>query len=398
MRSVLHIDVNSAYLSWTAAEMRKRGAAEDIRLLPAAIAGDPKNRHGIILAKSEAAKKHGIRTAMTLSEARRRCPNLVVFPPDHELYKKYSDRMFALLSQYTDVVERFSIDECWLEYTGSEKIFGDPLHAAQEISARIKNELGFTVNIGISVNKLLAKMASEREKPDHIHTLYPEEIPEKMWPLATDELFGVGRMTKAKLENIGLSTIGDVAKADISMLKSLLKPVMGRIVHDHANGVDDSPVVREEDSEQKGVGNSVTTPADIKTEEAAFKVLLALSEKVGIRARGLKKKGGVISVELKNSDFGTYRHQRKLRVPISTTTEIYENACEIFREMWRGDSLRLLGVHLGQLTEENETPRQLSLFDEAEPAALNTLETVTDRIRDRYGKEAITRGALLKKK
>jgi DNA polymerase-4 len=415
-RSVLHIDVNSAYLSWTAVEMLKKGVEEDIRLFPSAIAGDPAARHGIILAKSESAKRFGIKTAMTLNEARRLCPGLRIFPPDHEKYKEYSDRLFIILAEYTDVIERFSIDECWLDYTGSEKIFGSPEKAAAEISGRVKNELGFTVNIGVSVNKLLSKMASEMEKPDKIHTLYPYEIEEKMWPLPAGELFGVGRSAVNTLAKNGLITIGDVARADIGILKNALKPAMGLMVYERANGIDDSPVIKAEDYERKVIGKSDTTPSDVKTEEEAFYYILSLSERVGINLRKAGKRAGVISLQLKNSAFKTYRHQKKLPLPISSTSDIYALSCTLFREMWRGDDLRLLGISLSDLREEevSEEQQQLSFFtsdftadgsvlvnqveNECSESVQNkkdVLEETQDQIRKRFGKDAITRGTLL---
>jgi len=402
-RSVIHIDVNSAYLSWTAVDMLKKGAEEDIRLFPSAIAGDPSARHGIILAKSESAKKCGIKTAMTLREALKLCPGLRLYSPDHRMYSEYSESLFSILSEYTDVIERFSIDECWLEYTGSEKIFGHPEKAAEEISRRVKTELGFTVNIGISVNKLLSKMASEMEKPDKIHTLYPHEIEEKMWPLPAGELFGVGRSAVNTLAKYGLFTIGDVAKADPAILKNALKPAMGQMVHERANGIDDSPVIKAEDYERKVIGKSDTTPSDVKTEEEAFYYILSLSERVGVNLRKEGKLAGVVSLQLKNSAFKTYRHQKKLYEPVSSTSDIYAVSCALFREMWRGDDLRLLGISLADLRDENEEERQLSLFagDGSLSAMQDTndkkdvLEETQDQIRKRFGKDAITRGTLL---
>ena len=404
---MIHIDVNSAYLSWTAVEMMKT-ESQDIRLIPSAIAGDPEKRHGIILAKSEPAKKYGITTAMTLAEALRRCPKLEIFPPNHELYKKYSNRLYVLLSEYTDVIERFSIDECWLEYTGSEKIFGPPEAAAEQISKRAKSELGFTVNIGISVNKFLAKMASEMQKPDRIHTLYPSEIEKKMWPLPIRELFGVGRSAAEALIKLGLHTIGDAARADVTILKNALKPAMGQLIHDRANGIDDSPVLTEEENERKVIGHSDTTAEDVKTEEDAMYHILSLSERVGRRLRKAGKRACVVTVQLKNSAFKTYRHQKKLSTPISSTTDIYTVASGLFSEMWRGDALRLLGVSLSDLRGADEpeagTEPQLSLFDSVDikedekQKQKELLDETQDKIRERFGKEAITRGTLKKRK
>ena len=387
----MHIDVNSAYLSWTAVEMMKGGAAGDIRLIPSAIAGDPETRRGIILAKSEPAKKYGIKTAMTINEALRLCPSLKLFPPQQSLYTVYSERLYEMLLEYTDVIERFSIDECWLDYTGSEKLFGSSEEAAAMISGRIKAELGYTVNIGVSENKLLAKMASEMQKPDRIHTLYRYEIEEKMWPLPVGELFGVGRSASGTLTKVGLCSIGDVAKADIDLLKSVLKPAMGQMVYERANGIDDSPVLKAEEYERKVIGKSDTTPRDVSTEEEACHHLLSLSERVGINLRQAGKQAGVVSVQLKNSAFKTYRHQKKLPGPISSTSDIYAVARTLFFEMWRGDDIRLFGVSLSDLRNTDDEG-QLTLFDEPKNDAL---EETQDRIRERFGKDAITRGALL---
>jgi len=383
--------------------MLKNGSQEDIRLIPSAIAGDPEKRHGIILAKSEPAKKFGIKTAMTLAEALRRCPDLKTFPPDNRLYSEYSDRLYALLSEYTDVIERFSIDECWLDYTGSEKIFGPPETAAAQISRRVKEELGFTVNIGVSVNKLLSKMASEMQKPDRIHTLYPCELEEKFWPLPVRELFGVGRSAEEALAGLGLLTIGDVARTDPVLLQNALKPAMGRLMHDRANGIDDSPVVRDEDSERKVIGHSDTTPGDVKTEEEACYYLLSQAERVGMRLRKAGKRAGVITVQLKNSAFKTYSHQKKLSSPVSSASDIYAAACGLFTEMWRGDALRLLGISLSDLRDEDEAEEgQLSLFNSIDTEENDrkieneTLEKTQDMIRERFGKGAITRATLKK--
>jgi DNA polymerase-4 len=353
------------------------------------------------LAKSESAKKYGIKTAMTINEALRLCPGLRIFPPEHKKYEEYSEHLFKLLSEYTDVIERFSIDECWLDYTGSEKIFGTPEKAAAEISRRVKDELDFTVNIGISVNKLLSKMASEMEKPDKIHTLYPSEIEEKMWPLPAGELFGVGRSAVNTLAKNGLFTIGDVARADPVILRNALKSAMGLMVYERANGIDDSPVIRAEEYERKVIGKSDTTPADVKTEEEAFYYILSLSERVGVNLRKEGKRAGVVSLQLKNSAFKTYRHQKKLLLSINTTSDIYAVSCTLFREMWRGDDLRLLGISLADLRDEDEEEQQLSLFGafgdgkETIPNKTDALEETQDQIRKRFGKDAITRGTLL---
>ena len=394
MRSIIHIDVNSAFLSWTALELLQNGYPEDIREIPSAIAGDPKSRHGIILAKSFPAKKYSIQTAMTLMEAKRRCPELKIFPPSHGLYSKCSDKMFDLLSEYSDTIERFSIDECWMDYTGSIKLFGEPMEIAKTINTRMKTELGFTVNIGLSTNKLLAKMASEFQKPDKIHTLYPDEVESKMWPLPVAELFGVGRSSIKHMDSMGIVTIGDLAKADINILRSFFKPTFAQMLHDRANGIDESPVVTREQTSAKSVGNSITTPKDVTTEEEAFATLLYLCDKSSKRIRKIGAMASVVSVQLKNKNFDTYQHQKKLNRATSSTDAIYEIAQKIFREMWKGDPLRLLGVTLSGITFE--FTKQISLFEESEIEEISPLDEVADKINARFGDKSLTRGTLIK--
>ena len=393
MKNILHIDVNSAFLSWTALELLRNGYPKDVREIPSAIAGDPKNRHGIILAKSTPAKKYGIQTAMPLSEAMKRCPFLEIFPPSHDLYSRCSNAMFNLLSEYSSNIERFSIDECWMDYTGSEKLFGKPMEAAIAINSRVKSELGFTVNIGISTNKLLAKMASEFEKPDKIHTLYPDEIETKMWPLPVSELFGVGRSSRKQLEKININTIGELAKTEINILRTHFKPIFAQMLYERANGIDESPVVSRKKSETKSIGNSVTTPKDIETEEEAFNTLLALSTKTGERIRAIGAMASIVSVQLKNKDFYTYQHQKKLFKPTSSTDAIYEIAQTIFKEMWKGDALRLIGITLSGISFE--FTEQLSLFGEQEYEEASVIDEVTDKINERFGDKSLIRGTLI---
>lgn len=393
-RSIIHIDVNSAFLSWTALELLANGHPEDIREVPSAIAGDPKNRHGIILAKSTSAKKFGIQTAMTINEALRRCPKLKLFPPNKGLYSKRSDEMYNLLCEYSDTIERFSIDECWMDYTGSIKLFGPTTEIAEIISNRIKNELGFTVNIGISTNKLLAKMASEFEKPDKIHTLYPEEIPSKLWPLPASELFGVGRATVKKLDSMNIHTIEDIAKTDINILISAFKPAYARNLHDSANGIDLSPVMKRDVTSPKSIGNSITTDHDINNDEEAFSTLLYLCEKSCKRLRKTDGLASIVSVQLKNKNFDVYQHQKKLDRPTSSTDVIFETSKKIFKEMWRGDELRLFGVTLSGFT--NDFTEQYSLFNDSSIEEESILDDVSDKINAKFGEKSLTRGSLIK--
>ena len=389
-RSVLHVDANSAYLSWSAVDMLEHGYPLDVRTVPSAIAGDPANRHGIILTKSIPAKKFGIKTGESLFEAKIKCPELLVFAPNYDLYLDCSNAMHGILSEYSNKIERYSVDESFIEYTGSEEALGNPEDIAMQIKERIKRELGFTVNVGLGDNKLLAKMASELKKPDNFHTLYTHEIPEKMWTLDVGELFYVGRATEKKLKNIGIKTIGELANSDIDLIKSLLKPVHGQLVHNYANGIDDSPVAPNNEIVQKGVGNSITIPYDVTTFEDAYGVLLALTERVGTRLRKLAASARVISVTIRNSDLSFYRHQRKIDHEVESTDEIYDLVCLIFAEAWRGDPIRHLGVHLSTLSRNAN--RQISLFERKDIEELKKIDKTVDNIRKIYGDESIIRG------
>ena len=390
MRSIFHIDANSAYLSWTAVSMLEQGYPKDIREIPAAIAGDPENRHGIILAKSIPAKAYGIATGESLFDARRKCPELAVFPPDYELYMKCSDAMYDVIYQYSPQIQRYSVDECFMDYTLSEKKFGPPLETAHRIRRQMEEELGFTVNIGLSSNKLLAKMGSELKKPNRVHTLYPEEMEQKMWPLPVGELFMVGRATTQKLNKININTIGDLAHADPHHMKALLKS-HGLLVWSYANGNDDSEVIPNSEIFQKGIGNSTTTKYDVTNRKEACKVLLALTEKVAMRLRKSDCKAFLISVSLKTDGFIRYSHQLQLQDPIDSTSEIYDHVCRLFDECWKGESLRHLGVSVSNLSRQEECI-QLSIFDSGDTEKNQKLDEAVDKIREIYGEEAIMRG------
>jgi DNA polymerase-4 len=389
VRTIFHIDANSAYLSWTAAAMLEKGYPIDIREIPSAISGDPLNRHGIILAKSIPAKKYGIATGQSLFEAKQKCPELAVFPPNYDLYMLCSNAMYHILLEYSPLVERYSIDECFLDYTASRGRFGDPLDVACEIKDRIKQQLGFTVNIGISCNKLLAKMGGELKKPDQIHTLWPDEIEKKMWPLPVGELYMVGRATARKLQQININTIGDLAKADPNHMKALLK-MPGLLVWEFANGVDGMEVMLNSDIIQKGVGNSTTISHDVTDRTEALMILLALTERVAMRLRRLKYMASLVSVSVKTDGFVHYSHQMKIRNCINTTTEIYEYVCALFDRCWKGEPIRKLGVHVSDFQEVEA--RQYSLFDRQDSDKLQALDRAVDKIREKYGTRSIVRG------
>ena len=387
-RIIFHIDVNSAFLSWTAVDRLNKGEAIDLRTIPSIVGGDRENRHGIVLAKSTPAKKFGIVTGEPIAMALRKCPVLVCVPPDFPLYSQNSRAMFEILSDYSDRVEQFSIDEGFLEYTGMERLLGPPLETAERIRQRIRAELGFTVNIGVSCNKILAKMAGELEKPDKLITLFPEEMEEKLWPLPVEELFMVGRRTSPRLREMGIRTIGDLAKYPLPLLEKEFKSY-GRMLHAYANGIDDSPVVPESEAEElKSIGNSTTTSFDVEDRETSYKILLALSETVSMRLRGHKLCAQEIAVTLKSADFKVYSHQTQLVNAVDCTNAVYETAKEIFDEVWKKEPLRLLGVRAGKLCTEDCV--QLSILEE-DWSKQKKADAAMDAIRLKYGKNTVRR-------
>jgi len=387
-RIIFHIDVNSAFLSWTAVDRLDRGETLDLRTVPSVVGGDTNSRHGIVLAKSTPAKKYGIVTGEPIGMALQKCPELICVPPDYHLYSLNSRKMFELLSNYSDRIEQFSVDEGFLDYTGMERLLGPPLETAEKIRQRIRNELGFTVNIGVSSNKLLAKMAGELEKPDKLITLFPEEIEEKLWPLPVEELFMVGRRTSPRLRKMGIRTVGDLAKYPLSLLEKEFKSY-GKMLHAYANGIDDSPVVAEADAEEmKSIGNSTTTPFDVEDRETAYKILLALSETVSMRLRGHKLCAQEIAVTLKSTDFKVYSHQKQLMNAVDCTNAVYETAKEVFDEAWKKEPLRLLGIRAGKLCAEGCV--QLSILEE-DWSKQKKADAAMDTLRIKYGKNTVRR-------
>lgn len=406
---IFHIDVNSAFLSWEAVYRLAHGAftetagqptgchityrgGMDLREVPSAVGGDVTKRHGIILAKSIPAKKYGIRTGETILEARRKCPNLLLVPPNYDLYRECSAAFLDILGEYSDTVEPYSIDEAFVDMTTTRHLFGTPVETATLIKDRIREELGFTVNIGISHSKLLAKMASDFRKPDCVHTLYREEIPGKMWPLPVSDLFFVGPATAKKLFSMGLSTIGDLAAADLAWLKAVLKK-QGETLWGFANGIDLSPVLAAP-APNKGYGNSTTTPFDVTDTEMANLVLLALSETLGSRLRADEAKVSVVSVGIRYADLSYFSHQRTLASPTDLTLEIYHAARELFPELWDGRPIRHLGVHTGG-ARYGACGRQMSLFDEIDYEKLTVMDRTVDALRQRFGTDIVKRAAFL---
>lgn len=383
-RQILHIDVNNAFLSWSAIELLKSGYETDIRTIPSIIGGDESKRAGIVLAKSMRAKASGIVTGEPIFFAKQKCPGLSIFPANHEVYGQYSDMLYNLLLEYTDIIERFSVDECFLDLT--DALYKKNIYSvAEEIKNRVENELGFTVNIGLSNNRLLAKMASDFEKPNKIHTLFPEEIKEKMWKLPINELFMLGRKSVPKLNNLGYKTIENLATSDKNFLiKKLGKH--GLIIWEFANGIDNSPVNHNYEK-PKGVGNSITLSRDIEDIDKLQIILLELLEKVTYRLRTYKLKANVVTVQLRTSDFKDFTHQKKLPLSTSSCKIIYRTAKEILLEMYKNQSIRLVGVRVDKLVSEDEV--QISLFDNNKD---DQLEKAIDVIKNKYGYTKIRRG------
>ncbi len=391
MKIIMHIDVNNAFLSWMAVKLLKEGKY-DIRNSYAVIGGDESLRHGIVLAKSYPAKSMGIKTAQTLFEAKKLCPALRVYKPDYAFYKKMSNAMFKLIESYTPDIQKMSIDECFLDYTPVKHLYGDEIEFAYKLKNEIYDKLGFTVNIGISYNKLCAKMASDFEKPNKVHTLFKEEIPLKMWPLQVDDLFGVGKRSAIKLHNLNIHTIYDLAHADANFLYKHFKN-MGFEMVKWANGVY-SDFVDSSTSELKGIGNETTLIKDIYDKRELEKYLLSLCENVCLRLRREEKYAYVVAVTIKDKYFKRKSHQKKLVNATNLTDEIYKSAVSILSEMDISDGVRLIGVRLDNLTSASSY--QVSFFEDLNTLDNNSnLDKTLDGLKEKYGTSVIKKASSL---
>lgn len=390
---IFHIDVNSAYLSWSALELlRQDPDSTDIRTIPAIIGGNRQTRHGIVLAKSLSAKNiYHIHTAETVASALKKCPSLTIVPPDHQLYARYSSYFIDFLRSMTTEIEQVSIDECYLDYSKISSHFSSPEDGAAYIRNYIYENYGFTVNVGISTRKVLAKMASDFQKPNKTHTLYPWEIQEKMWPLPISSLFMAGRASVAILRKLEINTIGDLARTDPHILSLHLKS-HGQMLWEYANGIDHS-VIESEPAQAKGVGNSTTLSKDISTAQEAYPVLRQLSHKVGSRLVACGQEANNLCVEIKYSTFDKYTRQMPLTSPTQDGKQLYRYACMLFDTLWNGNPIRLLGIRAGKLTDKGE-PFQMDLFtyDPKETARRQKLDRAVDKINEKYGEGVIQRG------
>ena len=431
MKLIFHIDVNSAFLSWTACGLLEEGGADDsascadltqkntpdpasdaavnapasqnaaavnapatdIREIASVIGGSEKSRHGIVLAKSTLAKQYGIVTGEPLFQARRKCPGLVVVPPNYQLYVRKSDQLIRMLHEYTPLIQQYSIDEAWMDMTGIQEAQADPMGFATRLKDRIHRELGFTVNIGISVNHLLAKMGSELQKPDRVHTLFPEEIPTKMWPLSVRDLLFLGKAFEKKLTEAGIRTIGDMAHVSESEIQALLGNKAGHQLHQYALGIDESPV-KAKPEEAKGFSVETTFNDDIVSVEQVLPILLEQCDVVTTRMRRKGKKCTSVSVTFRTLDFKNKSHQTTLSNATDMTDEIFRNAKKLFTESWKGEPLRLIGVALTNLTDESF--EQLSLFEDNEKKERHRkLDATMDEIRQKFGNDKITRASIM---
>ena len=387
-----HVDVNSAFLSWSALKHLQDGDVQDLRTIPAVVGGDEAKRHGVVLAKSGPAKKYGIQTGESLFAARAKCPGLTIVPPDFDFYVQNSTALIKILGDYTPDVEQYSIDEAFLDMTGTEALFGPPLTVAHTIRRRVKRELGFTVNVGIAPNRLLAKMASDFEKPDRVHTLYKYEIETKMWPLPVGDLFGVGPSAAKKLNSFGICTIGDFARLDREPATRMFGS-RGETLWNYANGRETDPVTKQ-GSRDNSYGNSVTMPQDLPRPEDADATMLALCDSVGRRLRADGKTARVVTVQLVDNAFRRTSHQTTLPNPTNSTDRLYHVAAELMRQMWPARPVRLAGVSAEKTGEDNF--EQMDFFtDAARTDKQEKLDRAADALRRKFGGAAVTRATLL---
>ena len=368
----------------------------DLRKVPSVIGGDPSSRTSIVTAKSIPAKMYGIVTGEPVSAALRKCPELVIAKADFKLYGECSRAFKGICREFTPVVEEFSIDECFMDMTAMGKLYPDPIRAAHMLKDRIRDELGFTVNVGVAHNKLLAKMASDFTKPDRVHTLFEEEISSKMWPLPVGELFLCGKASTQKLRRLQINTIGDLASADAKAIQLVLGNKLGMQLWRYANGLDDSPVSAEREA-PKGYSNELSFDDDITERRQGEKVLLHLADNVAARVRADGVRGFCVSVTIRGNDMKRRSHQHKLDAATDSTTKIYETAVALFGELWDEKMpLRLIGLSLSDMEKEGEG--QISFFD-MQTACDNEKDKNADRavdaLREKFGADIIKRGGMI---
>lgn len=385
--TVMHIDVNSAFLSWHSAYYRQIGIKNDFLNSPTVIGGNEKKRHGIVLAKSIPAKKSGVKTGQSLMEARLACPNLKIIHPRYDVYVKASKGLREFLKTYTPEVDVFSIDECFINFTDKNT---DYIALAYEIKDKIRRNFGYTVNIGVSNNKLLAKQASEFEKPNKVHTLYKEEIEDKLWPLDVSELFMIGRRTAPKLKKLGINTIGELANCDYDLLVAALKS-HGKLIYNYSWGIDDSLFSQKNDI--KGIGNGNTISFDVEERQVAYKIIMSLCENVGMRLRKENKLCRVVSIGIKNKNFKYSIKQKKIDYYTSSTEEIIEVSKELFDKLWDKSPIRHMNIRVSDFVDKNK--KQMNFFEKEDLLQKERLDETIDKIREKYGDYSIIKASYL---
>ena len=383
----MHLDVNNAFLAWHTVYLLNQGGKIDYRTIPSVVGGDETKRRGIVLAKSEPAKKYGIVTGETLYSARKKALDLNIIPVNHRIYKRASDDLFNYLKNTLPDIERYSIDECFIDYTSVLNLYGDPVIFAHRLKDAIKRDLGYTVNIGVASNKFLAKMASEMKKPDLVHTMFSDEISNKLWPLPIEKMHMVGKKTAIKLRLLGIETIGDLAHTDLSKLVLHFKKKYGNSLKDHAMGFDAEEVITDT-KDQKGISKGTTLAKDVVQASVAKVIITELTSEA---ARKLRKQGGyatVVGITLKNNQFFRYSHQTKLKIASNETSELTKAIYELFIKVWQKDPIRNITISLGGFTKKRTY--QTSLFDEELPAS-NELQSILDNLEDKYGTGIVKR-------
>ena len=388
-RIIMHIDVNSAFLSWSALKLLREGSKIDLRNEISVVSGREASRHGIVVAASIPAKKIGIRSPMNLRDAKKIYKDVIVTLQDREFYKECSMNMMRLIKYLFPKYEQYSIDECFVDYTEMKKLYGDEVKFAHKLKDEIYKRFGFTVNVGIGNNKLLAKMASDFEKPDKVHTLYLNEIEKKMWPLPISELFMAGKSATAKLKAMGIETIGDLANYDENKLISTLKS-HGKMLHDYANGIDDSPVENRY-NDRKGIVFSKTLEDDIEDKQVLIKELSNFSNKISLELKKRNMYASTIVVTIRYASFKTYNHQMKLENNTNLEEEIFKYAKICFNKLWNLEPIRLIGLRVSDLSNNNDI--QLSLFDENNKVITEKeIDKLIDDINKEFGSGTVFKG------
>ena len=390
-RYVFHIDVNNAFLSWTAVYLLNNGYKKDIRKVPSVIGGEEHSRHGIVLAKSPVAKKLGVVSAEPVYMAKKKCPNLEVYPPQYKWYYEKSRELMEYLSQYSPKLEQYSVDECFLDMSGMTYIYKDLEKLAHKIKDEVKEKFGYTVNVGIGNNKLCAKMASDFEKPDKVHTLYKDEIVSKLWPLDVGDLFMCGKSTKKELNKLSIYTIGDLAKKDLKYLERHFKS-QGKYLYNASRGLDEDKV-EVKTSKNQSISVTETLPFNTDDPDKLKEILFRQTEEITRELRRKKLFTKTVAVIFKNSNFTTYSAQATLDKPTNNTKEIIKKIYEVFDSNYKEDEIRLIGARLANLTSTKE--EQISLFDEEKTSEKEEdIQKTIDTINNKFGKSIIKPASL----